>query len=500
MSSVGRLRAAAVLSVALFGLNFAVARQKPLTEIDEAAWVFSSYFYHLAFERRDLASADWRSPDALDHPPLAKYLFGAALVTGGIRLVSLEPKRWWASRDLDFLDYEAFKRECARRLPSGALSRARLLSSLAMAASGVALFALVSAALSPPAGFTALLLYGLSPLARTVAGKAVSDGIFLFLLLACALAQASWLRRAESRAGLRAASALLGAVCGLAFLTKLNGLLCLAITGVVFVLALARRLRRGEPTGDLWLSSGIILGVFALTVVALNPSLYGRPWGFICDMLEHRWRRVELQTAVLYPQALPTPQLRFSYALRSLFFTEDWFFSVARFPLLLLLSAIGLPCLVRRLPGSSDSFRVALVNALIWVPATIVLYRMNWDRYLLPVLPFLLLAAAAGAERIRLFGPQPPLLREAFVAGGLALGLAAFPAYFTGARFARSHPDWVLRADAKRLQTAVGFHPDRPELVENLAAVKERLGSAGEARQLREIALSLRKRGSPANK
>jgi len=81
-----------VLSV--LTINIVLKNPAQVLAIDEGAWIYSGYFYHLAFQKRDLRSADWKHPDCLDHPPVAKYLFGAVAASDGYVVDSPKLKQW----------------------------------------------------------------------------------------------------------------------------------------------------------------------------------------------------------------------------------------------------------------------------------------------------------------------------------------------------------------------------------------------------------------------
>jgi hypothetical protein len=64
-----------------------------LYEPDEAAWIYSGYYFNLYFLKFDLFHKDWTDYDAYDYPPLMKYIVGGTLFLKGHVFDSLEAKK-----------------------------------------------------------------------------------------------------------------------------------------------------------------------------------------------------------------------------------------------------------------------------------------------------------------------------------------------------------------------------------------------------------------------
>jgi hypothetical protein len=75
-------------SLVAFGL-FGAPRTTPIHP-DEVYWIGSTYYHHLAFERRDWRHPDWMLQPARENPPVAKYVIGLGLALQGQHIVSRE--------------------------------------------------------------------------------------------------------------------------------------------------------------------------------------------------------------------------------------------------------------------------------------------------------------------------------------------------------------------------------------------------------------------------
>src|SRR4030043_1252366 len=73
----------------------------PLSEPDEAAWIYSGYYFNLYFLTFNLFHKDWTDYDAIDHPPLVKYIVGGTVFLKGHVFDSLDAKEMWRRIPMD---------------------------------------------------------------------------------------------------------------------------------------------------------------------------------------------------------------------------------------------------------------------------------------------------------------------------------------------------------------------------------------------------------------
>lgn len=397
-------------------LAYTLGARRPMTEPDEAAWIFSSYYYRLAFVDRDFGAPAWKHADALDHPPLAKFALGAALATQDLAARSLEAKERWFALSLDPYAKDEFMARLRAVVPMRALLLGRAVAALSVLAL-CALTALAGArAFDARTGAVAALLLALMPLARLAAGIATSDGLFAALVMACALAQ---LLLAERVSRGRAAAA--GALAGLAFSTKILGAAELPLLWGALALSTGPRRARLAAAG-----AGTAAAV--ATALAVNPSLWSSPLAFVAAMFRHRAEVVSLQSAIFFGQFHQTPLDQLAGFLRRLFWTADAF-SLVTCAATAVLAAAGLLALpkLRREPR-----RLVLgLHALAWAALCLLTFRADWIRYLLPALPFVCLLAAVGAFERKLWP----------AAAALALALTIPARVFTRERYWERHPE-----------------------------------------------------------
>jgi hypothetical protein len=476
----------AILFSIPFLWHFSRAASRPLEEIDESAWIFSSYYYRLAFMDRSPFAPEWRDPDALDHPPFAKYAFGFAFSLARLVPGSLSDKIWWRTHDLDLVGREDFVRHLTERTPRRTLFIGRLVSCLCFAACAWLVYSACAAAFSQAIGIWAGVLFALHPLALELSGQAVADGIFLVLLLGSIRTQQALLARlaAGGRAPLHALLA--GACMALLFLTKISGFAALPAAAAALALA-GKESGKAVIPAKRRIAAGLgMLSAWALISYAGNPSWWSSPFGFAAEMFRYRLDRVALQSGVFFQDALPGPFLGLSAALRRIFFDWDAVFLVLKVPALLLLASFGLVQSLRSARRTPPGERVLLLNAAVWMPATVAAFRLDWDRYLLPLVPFVLIFAARGLGEAHRALVSPESSR-ALIPAGAALALAIFLALFsrsvTRESYLSRHPDWERSAQTVYLRKQLEFHPDDPDLWLALARTDELLGNAGRAQQ-----------------
>jgi len=464
---------------------FGVAHQD-IEEIDETAWVFSSYYYRLAFIENSFSNPDWQDLDALDHPPLAKYTFGFAFFFAGLVPDNLAEKVWWRTHDLDMLDREGFLRRQTERTPPRALLIGRFVSTVFLIACAFLVYSVSINMTSPVIALSAGLLFALNPLAQQVSGLVVADGIFLFFLLGSIFTQQKLFSRLAAGQSAPLLSPITGACAALLFLTKITGLAELPIALAGLLLAGRCGPDGKVPTKFLIRSGVAILLSWAFVSYVSNPSWWPDPLGFVVKMFRYRLDRVGLQMGVFFGDALPSPLLSLSVALHRIFFEWDGCYVAFKVPALLILTSFGLVQSLLSLRKAGPAERVLLLNAATWIPITIAAFKLEWDRYLLPIVPFVAVCAARGLGDFYRFltSPRTPrLLTAVGLSLTLTLVLGAFSGTFTRASYELRHADWFRAAQGVHLRKQLEFHPDNPTLWLELAKLDEALGNGARAKQ-----------------
>jgi 4-amino-4-deoxy-L-arabinose transferase-like glycosyltransferase len=442
---------------------------EPLDEIDEAAVVASASYFDLAFRRGELRSPDWQAPDALDHPPLWKYIHGAALALAGWPIGPLAAKDAWAARSWETgARGEAFREELRALYPAPMLQPGRLVSTLCLAAAAMLVFGLGAQLFSPfgrdRGGFTgwaALVFFALNANVRWVASRALIDGILVLLVVGATWAQLRWLRRGPATGRIAPGSAIgAGALLGMAALTKITGVLGLA--GAAVALAATPGALRGRRAQ----ASFALLALTALAVaLLLDPSLWDAPLSFLAAMVRRRATVLETQQ-LLFRSALPTPWAGLSAFLERVLLRPDPVQQAIGLPVVLAAFAVG----VVRLGEAPAAF---WANALLWTAGTALGYRMDWPRYVLPALPFVALIAARGLETLVFGGPA--LLRRQW-GGALAVALA-LGLLIVGPRVAARYED-PRRPLERRIALADALLASPPESTAPAALLRDKRAEA----------------------
>jgi Dolichyl-phosphate-mannose-protein mannosyltransferase len=254
-----------LLGLAVFGLG--VASEAHFA--DESAYIGQSYYYDLFWLRGDHADRSWLEYPALDLPPLAKYLIGAALDLAGLRRPSLGDAMAWYS-DID-TQPESRPMLLAARVPAVILG----------ALGCVATFALGTLAGNRRVGLVAACFVMANPLYRLSAHRAMADMPAQAMVLATtALALWTWRGVLSGRWGaLAAITGGVGTGCcgGLAVLAKLNGTLGLMTVGAWIVLAAALPNVSIQRKRLISLAFAVTVVVAFGTFVSLNPFMTAPP-------------------------------------------------------------------------------------------------------------------------------------------------------------------------------------------------------------------------------
>jgi len=372
-----------------------------LQEIDEGAWIFSGYYFSLFFLENDRRSPDWKHPDALDHPPLAKYLFGWIAYENGYPITSISLKEWWNRYDLNLPLRVPFVIHLRMKIPLSVLWWARFTTMFFLWGSALLIFFIGFRSMSPMTGTIAAFLFAASPLTATVATLATADALFLFLLLAVVAAGVSVLSDPPSRpAHLVGLSLVFGFLCALHFNTKINGILSLATAILTCFFAsvplLSPRSTKVIVVGAMLLT---LITTSFLSTVLLNPSLSDTPLETVSAMFSRRWERIAVQQQIFSGEALITVSDRMVTGLKRVLFDADPLWATIKCPLFLLalIAAIWLAVTAtvkKRYSPPSPLVSLTLFSGFLWIFSTILNYHLDWQRYLLPTLPFVALFSA----------------------------------------------------------------------------------------------------------
>jgi hypothetical protein len=463
-----------VFVVAVLGGRWLSEADGPVSSVDEGAWIFSSYVFHLTFLEQNFDQGTWRTEDTLDHPPVARYLFGAVAATTGFIESSAADKEWWARRGADVLDIAGFQQEIDARIPRPALSACRMATTLAMIAAAMLLFALVAGAWSQAAGAFAAAAFVLHPRVLHMAVQATSDPFFVALLLANLVVLGRVVIGFWRTGRLSIATTVaLGILSALHFSTKINGSISLVIN--LIALAIAAVLPGAAPEAKgvkvriyRAIRAGVLMTlVFIAVAVGVNPSLWHDPLGFLADMVRFRLQLIELQSTVFLGDALPALDLRFGVLARRLLFDEDPVLGAVRFPLLLIGVSLGMVAAVRRMRDHPQLWLVPLLGSVFWIGATVVTYRLDWQHYRLPAVPFIVLLALLGLGELFPLRHGPSMrrrLRDLGLATAIAAILVCMAVTRTMESWVEDNPEWMARARLGQIEVLARRHPQRPDI------------------------------------
>ncbi|MBS1114026.1 MAG: hypothetical protein H6Q92_1789, partial [Nitrospirae bacterium] len=283
----------------------------PLSEPDEAAWIYSGYYFNLYFLKFDLFHKDWQDYDAYDHPPLVKYIVGGTLFLKGYVFDSLDAKRMW--QHIPMNQYLAYYGIMKSQVPENALLLTR---------SVIFIFAFLSVALLyiflrtfygilPAIAATSLLITN-STFIR-LSTQTIADPVLLFFFTLFLLLSAHYLKSGNN------ITLFLGFILSsLTLLTKLNGLILLFALG--FVLVIKNRFSISNYNGKL-----LIFGfsTFLLMTVLLNPFFLNSGIHGLVKMFEHRIAHLHFQQETFAPAALLSIGERIKSEIAMIFFRSS---------------------------------------------------------------------------------------------------------------------------------------------------------------------------------
>ncbi|HET9481446.1 MAG TPA: glycosyltransferase family 39 protein [Candidatus Polarisedimenticolia bacterium] len=443
----GRAWAAAALLLAVMAAQMVTAIPHASAVVDEPA--------HLAAGYRALAAGDLVVNR--EHPPLAKAIAALPLLFSDIVLPAAPAEaRQRATEDFEF----GYSREFLYKAndADALLGLARLPIVAMTLCAGVALFVWARRLpLSPDgaaarAAVAALALFAFEPnlLAH---GRLVTTDMAATLFALCTFA---CLERSLGKPGRSALWAALSGVClGAALASRFSSLL------LVPLMAVSTALDRRAPGAPRWRLLGLSVlvalvvlnlcygelpgaSIFPVAAEPIGGPLHSQPLG----MMEANpaLRRIPMPVPRLYIEGLDLARWKNRYVegpgfLNGAYSSEGWWsyfvlaLSMKTSLPLLLLSAVGAGATLAGLRRAGPAARTLLAHVLVPAAGMILLVTAMTRaqiglRYVLPAIPFLCLAASAGACRLRL----PPWT------GRAALALPALLLVWHAAGALRVHP------------------------------------------------------------
>lgn len=341
----------------------------PLLEPDEAAWIYSGYYFNLYFLQFDLGHKDWYEYDAFDHPPLVKYIVGGALFLKGYRIDSLDAKRAW--RSIPMNQYDVYYGLLMSKIPKDVL---------------------------PTTRFAIFLFHFIPPLIVCFHQKVLRD--FVRHAFRITLGDSSpfpWIFNGNP---LRPRpSVFFHALRGGMHLVSEIGEESLRDGGVHHLFSRLfdqtewtdARVRSVFGCSDkkqvLYFKTrreALGVGIFCLRLSypLFEPSFLHTGIQGLLKMFEQRFLQIHSQQELFRNAALYSISSRLSAALNNLFFEYSWLYRLTHIPVDLILFLLGTYYSLRK----RDPILILILVFFIALP--IFLIPLNWKRYYFPIYPF----------------------------------------------------------------------------------------------------------------
>lgn len=411
----------------LLALTLYIVAGAPLLPLhgDESTHLFMARDYydwrsdpaHLIFREWETLDGDdaTRQDLRLKDGVVARLLFGFVAEVGGYTANDLNNQWAWGSG----WDYN----HANGHVPADdLLLRARVASSLALAASVVALFAIGAQLGGRSVAYSASLIYALNPAVLINGRRAMQESTMLLFILLLILAALHLLKHRHWWQ-----FALVGGLSGLAVASKHTSAVAVAAVFVAcgsYWLWLAIRSEKAKldalrPIGSLFIAGIFSLGVF----YALNPAWWGDPITRAAQVLETRtdfidaqlsafggYQTIGAQVAGFLENSFSVPRIHAETTLDSFIDKQqaritaydNSILAGYAFPFVLpLLLLIGLGTFMQSQHIAATSRWLIGLWAISMLLLTL-LTPLNWQRYYLPIYPVIALFAGFGLRALML--------------------------------------------------------------------------------------------------
>jgi hypothetical protein len=373
-----------IVAAILWLINIGSKRiHRPLYEPDEAAWIYSSYYFNLYFLKFGLFHQDWEDYDAYDHPPLVKYIVGATLFLKGHIFNSLAAKKMWFSIPMN--QYGVYYPLMVSKVPKGVLPTIRsviltfaFLSVLLIYIFLRKFYGIIPAIIGSTLLILNLIFIKLSP-------QITADPVLLFFFICFILTATLYIKSGKS-------IYLFGGFIfsSLAFLTKLNGLI------LIFILFFVLIIRNGFSLSK-YNFKVIIFGfaTFLMITILLNPFFLNYGIKGIFKMIDYRISHIPLQQKVHSAIALTSVGERVRAEISTIFLLSSAFHRIFKIPFEFFLFLLGVYYSIRK----KDLILLTILFFFILLPLSVL--PLNWSRYYYTVVPFICIIAGTS---LNIFG------------------------------------------------------------------------------------------------
>lgn len=350
----------------------------PLSEPDEAAWIYSGYYFNLYFLKFDLSHVDWVDYDAYDHPPLVKYIVGGTLFVKGYLFDSLDAKKLWRNIPMDqyLVNYRLMK----SKFPDQILPLTRFVI-FGFAFLSLVFFYMFTRnfyGILPAIVCTSLLMT--NDIFIRLSTQTIADPVLLFFFIFFVWLCSQYIK---SNKDIYIWGGFI--LSSFAFLTKLNGLILIFV--LFFVLLLKHRFSiRRYPYKVL--VPGFLS--FLFIVVLLNPFFLKSGVQGLVKMVDHRVTHLKLQQETFEISSLPSLEERLKAEIDVIFFKYSRIRQLTGIPLEIILFLLGVCYLLLK----RDLILFAILIFFIGAPLSVL--PINWVRYYYTVIPFVYVISATS--------------------------------------------------------------------------------------------------------
>lgn len=381
------------LFILIFFQLFPKIENHPFHE-DEETYLRQTKFFGLFFIKKDFKSPDWQEFLSLEQPPLAKYLFGfvnyLAFGKNYYPESSVFQEAGWHNYTHQVLP-SSFKINVWLKTP-------RLASSFLSFCTCLILFFTIKTIAGFSAGFIATILLVKNQLFYLASRWAIPDASLLFFLI-LAFSLTLQFQEKLAKKNFKACliyAALIGMASGLAAGFKENGSMAILFF-LLYLFFCFLKLKIAKAV--LFLSALLSISFSLFFFIFLNPPSYKQPLFYLRQMVKLQ-KQIAVSQQKQYPEsALLNPSQRLKAVFSQILSPKAPFANFSLFSPLhldLLFFLTGFINLVRLKSNKNTLLRLWFFQGFFVFCCLIFYLPLSWDRYFLPLLPFLVSSEAIG--------------------------------------------------------------------------------------------------------
>lgn len=361
-----------------------------LKDMDEAAWIFDSYYLD-SYLSGDWSDETWHKSDGYAaHPPVGKYAFGMLLHAVGQPMTSIKFSHLWQKDSWIMAHWPDNMKHVMPHIKLEQLIAGRYMACFFAIATAIAVFFIGYQLIGIWGGIASAIFFAFQPFILNKLSSTATVYTFIAFLMSASLLMAVLYAKAE-KPYTKIPYALLAILLGLTFAAKISNF-AIILPVIIAPLMLAKTREISYKRSALLC---LCIGISFILASLLDPAMYHNPIAETLSRFAARRDILEIQKIIFAAESFASNWIRLKTLTYGLF-GIGWMAKTLGVFFVIGTASMFFPKLHRNYRYSLYAFFVSLYFLLL----NVHVFQMQWQRYSVFFLYFVVLTAGIGAQAI----------------------------------------------------------------------------------------------------